>query len=153
MKSRIIGHPSLSSQKPSKITHLFWRRSIIYYHLRRNSQWFANTGWRFLPRPLGLTLFIRGGFLANSYLAAMGGLSLDDFDFVGITEQWERSLKLFGMLFDIDTKFNGEKLNANPDQLNADSLSRCSMSNFGRDRALYQSAVARFEALCSKASV
>jgi RHS repeat-associated protein len=39
MQSRIIGHPSLSSQKPSKITHMFWRRSCfgeeaIYYLYR-----------------------------------------------------------------------------------------------------------------------
>jgi len=33
MQSRIIGHPSLSSQKPSKITHMFWRRSLFVLRL------------------------------------------------------------------------------------------------------------------------
>jgi hypothetical protein len=87
----------------------------------------------------------------NTQTRTTGRRPIDDFAFVGLTEQYDRSLELFGRMYDVDT---GDivQLNFNPERRAtgyemSDETRAVVASHNQRDIALYQSALKRFETL------
>jgi hypothetical protein len=106
---------------------------------------------RFHDEGMTLEEFAAEPRVQNTQTRTTGRRPIDDFAFVGITEHYDRSLELFGRMYDVDT---GDivQLNVNPDR----AASRYEMSDATRavveshnqsDIELYRAALARFEHL------
>ena len=61
------------------------------------------------------TEFLRWDRLHNLYAKYLWSFDLDRFDFVGITEEYERSMNVFRLRFGIDTR-RRRAVNVNPDK-------------------------------------
>ena len=124
-----------------------------YYHVRRVSKWFWLSGLKFLPPVLGLEMFVRMGFLKSNYGMMLDELSFESFDFIGITEDYERSLKVFSRIFEIPiTDDDLTHQNVNPtkpgDHYVINERLLKAFGPYASEREVYRNARRRFELLC-----
>lgn len=106
---------------------------------------------RFHDEDMSIEEFSAEPRVRNTQTRTTGWRSVEDFAFIGITEQYDRGLDLFGRMYDVDTS-DIVQLNVNPHrkhggyELPDDTLAVVESYN-DADIALYDRAVERFEAL------
>ena len=106
---------------------------------------------RFHDEEMSIEDFAAEPRVRNTQTRTTGRRPVEDFAFIGITEQYDRSLDLFGRMYDVDTS-DVVRLNFNPEQRQGryaipDDTRSVIESYNDVDIELYRSAVERFEAL------
>ena len=84
------------------------------------------------------------------YRLFTGGLRMDRFAFVGITEEYETSLRLFRAIFGIDIPYRRVNVNAHvPDDISPDQLVGVKTAQRANS-LMYEAARRRFDMLCRR---
>jgi hypothetical protein len=132
-----------------------------FHYLRRAPLDFPENTFqrRIQAGELDLEGFIRARLHRDVQWRYLDRRSLSSIDFVGIQEQFDRSLDLFGKVTGIDVPSSVTPANVNPDKRVEDdyaidpALARLIERHHARDLALYPQALARFEELCRRHGV
>lgn len=132
-----------------------------FHYLRRAPLDFPENTFqrRIRSGELDLEGFIRARLHRDAQWRYLDGRSLASIDFVGIQEQFDRSLALFARVCAIDVPASVPPANVNPDKRVEDdyaidpALERLLSRFHARDLALYPQALARFEELCRQHGV
>jgi hypothetical protein len=106
---------------------------------------------RFHDEDMSIEEFAAEPRVRNAQNRTTGRRGVEDFAFIGITEQYDRSLDLFGRMYDVDTS-DVVPLNFNPKQkrgrYDLPDDTRAVIESYNQiDLELYDQAVERFEAL------
>lgn len=131
------------------------QRIVSHYHYwKREPEMKHLVCRRFINEELNLNNFIDLKPLFNLQSLYFNGMPLSFFDFIGITEKFDRSIKLFNkMILPSIEISNFESLNVNPFKGKSydldDSLKKVIKKNNQKDYLLYEKANEYFENLCS----
>jgi len=88
-----------------------------YYHFRRNYLTTGNYNSLIIPNPeLSLLEFAQIKQWQNTYAKFLFGMSLSDFEFVGITEHFDLSIELYNQKFNSILPVTSVKANTNPEK-------------------------------------
>jgi len=97
--------------------------------------------------------------MQNVQTRFIGGLDIDTFAFVGLTEKYNESITLFNEMFHFNTNIDADSLmgNINPDKKNKkydlDNRTRCIIQKVNAlDMELYQKGTEKFISLMEKYS-
>ncbi len=129
------------------------RSASHYYFLRRHSRWFRSTPLRLLPEELGLRWYLTSKPHGDLYASVLDGIPVQDFAFVGLTEQFSRGLRLYRKIFQIEGEMTVPQENLNPDKAGkaycfSASLVELYQQHHQSDLKIYAQAKQRFEQLC-----
>lgn len=105
-----------------------------------------------MHKQMSLNQFAELPQIANFYSRFLGRVELERFAFVGLTEEYQRSIKLFDKIFGLRlevTHRNATNREIFPRLLEDVDLQRLQSSQKA-NRTIYDRAVARFEKLCSQ---
>jgi hypothetical protein len=125
--------------------YLYWQRS----HIPGDRRW-----EQFTAQKMTLEQFSRK-LARNNQQAFLSPLAVEEFDFIGITEEYDRSLELFRRLFCPEAQFDATVQNKNPNRqgkfYDLDPQLRKKILQFNeRDAYIYVDGVRRFRYLCAQ---
>ena len=126
--------------------YLYWQRS----HIPGDERWEQVTAQK-----MSLEQFAQLDFARDLQQAFLSPLTVEEFDFVGITEEYDRSLELFRRLFCPDTRLDAMAQNDNPNRqgkfydLDPKVRKKIQLLN-ERDVHTYVDGVRRFRYLCEQ---
>jgi hypothetical protein len=129
--------------------YLYWQRS----HIPGDAKWEQVTAQQMRLDQLAQLDFVRN--LQRAYLFP---LDVEQFDFIGITEEYDRSLELFRRLFCPATQFDAAVRNENPNRqgkfydLDPELRKKILQCNEG-DASIYLAGVRRFHHLCEQMGI
>jgi len=129
--------------------YLYWQRSRI----PGEPQW-----EQFTAQQTSLEQFAQLKFVRNLQQAYLIPLGVEQFDFIGITEEYDRSLELFRRLFCPEAQFDATARNENPNRqgkfydLDPELRKKILQSN-ERDASIYLDGVRRFHQLCEQMGI
>jgi hypothetical protein len=118
-----------------------------YHYFRRHLKPEDIQYRRYFKRHGGsLEAFVRLPHFQNVYTKYLFGMRLEDFDFIGITEDYAASLELFRRVYGIEDDLEERMENANPEKEGSryeipGDLREAIMKSNQKDMALYRSAV------------
>ena len=126
--------------------YLYWQRSDI----PGDRRWEQVTA-----QNMSLEQFAQLDFARDLQEAFLSPLAVEEFDFIGITEEYDRSLELFRRLFCLDTRLDATAQNDNPNRqgkfydLDPEVRKKIRLLN-ERDVHTYVDGVRRFRYLCEQ---
>jgi hypothetical protein len=126
--------------------YLYWQRSDVTGDRR----------WEgVIAQKLSLEQFAESDFARDLQRAFLYPLAVEDFDFIGITEEYDRSLELFRRLFCPGISFRSTMLNRNPDRQGEfyelePELRKKILNLNEHDAHTYLDGVRRFRYLCKQ---
>jgi hypothetical protein len=126
--------------------YLYWQRS----HIPGDERWEQITA-----QNMSLEQFAQLDFVRDLQQAFLSPLTVEEFDFIGITEEYDRSLELFRRLFCPDTPLDATAQNDNPNRqgkfydLDPEIRKKIRLLN-ERDVHTYVDGVRRFRYLCEQ---
>ena len=141
--------------------YIVWLREPVqrvmshFYYWGRNPNPTSMTYLAIAKRGFTIENFIRNRMTRDVQSRYIDGKNITDFAFVGITEQYERSIRLFLKMFGIEKNILIDKINVNGDRNGAtynipsdlrDEIVRLNQ----KDHKLYSEALLHFESLCRK---
>jgi hypothetical protein len=126
--------------------YLYWQRS----NLPGDTKWEQVTG-----QQMSLEQFAQLDYARDLQQAYLFPLAVEEFDFIGITEEYDRSLELFRRLFCPDAQFDATVRNENPNRqgkfYDLDPQLRKKILKLNeRDAYTYVDGVRRFRDLCER---
>jgi hypothetical protein len=129
--------------------YLYWQRSQI----PGDAKWEQVTA-----QQMSLEQFAQLDFVRDLQQAYLFPLAVEEFDFIGITEEYDRSLELFRRLFCPGAQFDATVRNENPDRqgkfYNLDpELRKKILQCNERDASTYLDGVRRFHHLCEQMGI
>jgi len=124
-----------------------------YYFWLREPDMDNATCRRMILEKMSLLGFAALKEMRNVHSRFLSGKDLDTFDFIGITEEYTRSLQLFKKIFfpcvDIDFSIRNENPNRKGTSYEVDENTRHTIARYNQvDLDLYKRARKRFECLC-----
>lgn len=168
LPGRSVIHGHFPAKKYSELfpnaVYVTWLRDPVeriasHYFYWRRSQIPGDHRWEeFTAQKMSLEQFAGLDFVRNVYFRWFSQLDVERFDFVGITEEYGRSLELFRHLICPEIKFHAEVKNHNPNRrgnfygLDRD-LRRKILELNERDAYIYIDGVRRFRFLCDEVGV
>jgi hypothetical protein len=129
--------------------YFYWQRS----HIPGDHRW-----EQFTAQKMSLEEFAALDFVRNVYSRWFSPLDVERFDFIGITEEYGRSLELFRRLICPEIKFHAKAKNFNPNRrgnfywLDRELRSKILELN-DRDAYIYIDGVRRFRCLCEEVGI
>jgi hypothetical protein len=100
---------------------------------------------------LSLLEFARLPLMTNRQSFFLEDLAFDDYDFIGITEQFDRSVQLFAKIFRLSIRSKPIHLNTAPESCAVASSVRTEIARLNEaDWELYRRALGRFEQQCKE---
>lgn len=133
--------------------------SLYYYWKRYPDISYKHPLWlKMIEKSMTLREFAEIPRFWNIATRFLYGVPLRSFSFVGIMEQYDRSIALFKRIFSIGDDVWYARTNVNPDrkaakyQLDPDLFAYVCETN-GKDMMLYQQGLRRFEELCDQFGV
>ena len=129
--------------------YLYWQRS----HIPGDTKWEQVTGQQMDLEQFAQLDFVRD--LQRKYLVP---LAVEEFGFIGITEEYDRSLELFRRLFCPEMQFDATVRNENPHRqgkfydLDPELRKKILQCNEG-DASIYLDGVRRFHHLCEQMGI
>ncbi len=126
--------------------YLYWQR----WHFPGNERWEQVTA-----QNMSLEQFAQLDFARDLQQAFLSPFTVEEFDFIGITEEYGRSLELFRRLFCPETQLDATTQNDNPNRqgmfydLDRDVRKKIRLLN-ERDVHTYVDGVRRFRCLCEQ---
>jgi Sulfotransferase family len=129
--------------------YLYWQRSQI----PGDAKWEQVTA-----QQMSLEQFAQLKFVRDLQQAYLFPLAVEQFDFIGITEEYDRSLELFRRLFCPKVQFDATVRNENPDRqgkfYDLDPELRKKILQYNeRDASTYHDGVRRFHDLCEQMGI
>jgi len=126
--------------------YFYWQRT----HIPGDARWEQVSGQK-----MSLEQFAQLEFARNLQQAFLFPLAVEQFDFIGITEEYDRSLELFRRLFCPHASFDAMVRNRNPNRrgefYDVDPQLRTKILELNeRDIRLYSDGVRRFRYLCGQ---
>ncbi len=123
----------------------------MYYHRMRDTRTHPNLSklGKSIKKDLSLEEFIEIKYLHNRQSQFIDPEKISSFYFVGLTERYEESIRLFKKIFNISKKLDIKILNSNPDKAKnnymiSEKLRKKIREYNRKDIVLYESAKKRF---------
>lgn len=113
---------------------------------------------RFTAEQTSLEQFAQLDFVRNLQQKYLIPLAVEEFDFIGITEEYDRSLELFRRLFCPEAQFDATVRNENPNRQGKfydvdPELRKKILQCNERDASTYLDGVRRFHHLCEQMGI
>lgn len=121
----------------------FWKRVVKHDNSLRCKMYARN---------MDLTAFANEPKMRRLYELFLGGYGVEDLAFVGLTEQYDRSLELYGKIFGRTLghkKVNVGTITAYKDTLAQEGILEAVNESQTANQRIYTAAKARFETLCA----
>jgi hypothetical protein len=165
-RSVIHGHfaPKKYSARFPNAVYITWLRDpaerlMSHYFYWQRSNLPGDARWeQVVTQKMSLEQFARLDFARDVYFRWFSPLGVERFDFVGIMEEYERSLELFRRLICPDIKLGTTLRNYNPNRRGnfydlGPELRRKILELNQRDAYVYLDGVRRFRSLCAQVGV